>query len=520
MKPIESRRLFRLGLSVLFLATGLGLQADDVHQIPGFQDGTPFLVRVVAVRRTPPHSRPWEYQRLVTEESPGFFVDGDTVLASRFPAGDIVTVQIRVPGSVEPYEAEVVGLEPELQVAVLKVIGRPVRPGPPTLSFVTDEQLLLGLRQVDCVSATAVSPEVRTVFLKRPGTETTPAANGSLPVLRFSGWEGRVSQGDVLVSERAVVGVVLRFDAKTRIGSAIPAIPVAAFLEAVRMRASRPRPSATIEGGVDVSVELNILPHPGFETVVPTGQAQRLYIGSNTGGVIVSRVLPYSGAASILVPGDIIVAVRGRPVSASGTVADPVFGPLPVETALVLESGRFVQPGATAQLTVTRKEETREVTITTDAFSRRNRAIPSGARVSPYWILGGLALVELSEEYVHETGGTARLRYLSKAARFKHERNDEAFIVLYQVLPTEASEGYEGLEHLLVVGLNGTAARNLIHLRELVRDAIEKKFPLRLMLEGNREIVIDPARLGAADQHVRTKQGIQFLDNLPRPAPR
>ena len=506
--------LSRAVIPMLIMAATV-IRAEDVRQIPGFQDGTPFLVRVVTVRRMPPQSRPWEYQRLVTDESPGFFVDGETVLAGRFPTGDIISVQIRVPGTAEPYEAEVKGIEPELQVAALKIIGRSVRPSPPRLSFVTDERLLLGLRQVDCVSATRAAPEVRTVFLKRPRSGRTPSGNGALPTLRFSGWEGRVSHGDVLVSERSVVGIVLQFSGSTRIGSAIPGPLVATFLEAVRARESRPRPAASIDSGVTGPDALSILAHAGFETVLPTGHAQRLYLGSNTGGVIVRRVLPYNGAASILVPGDVIVAVRGQPVSASGTLTDSVFGSLPVETALVLEDGRFAPPGTSVKLTVSRRREIREVTITTDAFSRLNRAVSSGSHLAPYWILGGLALVELTEGYVRETGGTARLRYLSEAARFRRDRNDEAFIVLQQVLPTTATEGYEGLEHLLVIGLNGTATRNLVHLRELVRDAIEKKFALRLMLEGNREIVLDPATLSAADDQVRKKHGIQFLSNLP-----
>ncbi len=493
-----------------------GIQADDVRRIPGFQDGSPFLVRVVSVRRTPPPSRPWEYHRLVTDESAGFFVDGQTLIAGRFPPGDIVSVQVRLPGVPEPFEAEVLGIEPEMQIAVIRIIGRPVSPTPPVLSFVADEKLLLSLRQVDCVSRGGRATEVRTAFLKRPRPGPTPSGNATIPLVRFSGWEGRVAPGDVLVSESAVVGIVTRFSPRTRIGSALPATLVASFLEAVRTRAGRVQPVATIETDGGRAETLSVLPHPGFEAVIPTGAAQRLYLGSNRGGVIVTRVLPFGGAATVLVPGDIVVSVRGQAVSPGGTITDPLFGPLPVESAIVLEGGRFVPSGTAVRLTISRQGDVRDVSFPVTTFASENRAVASGREQPRYWILAGLALVELTDTYVSETGGTSRLRYLATSMRFRRERNDDAYVVLHQVLPTKATSGYESFEKLLVIGVNGTAARNLKHLRELVEASVQKKFPVRLMLEGNREIVMDGAGFAEADAQVRTQHGIQFLDNLPR----
>lgn len=516
--PAMMRR-FRQVCLVLLVLGFAGTQAQEVSTIPGFSDGSPFLVRAVFVKRSPPQSRPWEVERLETVESPAFFTDERTVLVTRFPGGDLLSARVKVPGSATPYETEVQVVEPELGLAVLRIIGEPVKPRPPVVGFVQDEKLLLQLRQLDCVSMSSQRPEIRTVFLKRAREGVSASGHTILPLLSISGWEADIRPGDVLVSERSVVGIVLEFSAKTRLGLAMPAVLPARFVEeANRKEAARAKPVVITDTihPQEPALELPVLAHPGFSVVVAHGRAQRLQFGLNTGGVIVSSVLPDSGAASLLVPRDIILAVRGQKVGIDGTVIDPVFGPLSVPAATLIRAGRFVKPNSRVSLTISRERQIREIEIPLPAFSQANVAVPASFREPHYLVLGGLALVELTTDYIKETGGTARLRHLSRAFRYHREKSDERYVVLHQVLPTKLTLGYDGFERLLVISVNETAVRNLSHLRDLVDQATAKKFPVRILLEGNREVVFDPQQLADADKEVREQHGIQYPKNLPR----
>ena len=170
---------------------------------------------------------------------------------------------------------------------------------------------------------------------------------------------------------------------------------------------------------------------------------------------------------------------------------------------------------------IARKGIIRDISIKLSPFTRDNYWIPPRFKRPSYLILGGLVFVELSAAYVAEdeqetNSKSDRLRYLVRNRRYRKYRNYERYVILERVLPLGSNRGYD-LHGKLLISSGGIAVKNLSHLRFLMEENRRTNRPLVLNLEGNREIVLNPAVFPDADEEVRQRHGIQFMTNLTAP---
>jgi S1-C subfamily serine protease len=193
----------------------------------------------------------------------------------------------------------------------------------------------------------------------------------------------------------------------------------------------------------------------------------RKYVGLNgNGGVYVTQVLKDSpGEKAGLKTGDIILSIDGRAVDQDGNYVDPDYGKI----ALIhlVATRHFVGDGL--KLTVLRDGKKEELTATLARRAVESYVIEPYVidRAPKFFLLGGLALQELSRQYLKEFGNDwlkrapQELVYLDRYQQELFAEGPKKVVMLTRVLPMPSTLGYEELNHLRVTKINSVELQSL-----------------------------------------------------------
>lgn len=254
-----------------------------------------------------------------------------------------------------------------------------------------------------------------------------------------------------VVKENKLVGLVMRYDAQSNNADIVPTPIIEHFL----------RDSAQ-------------LPYKGFPragmSFSGTRDPQlRRYIGmagTTAGGVYITEVLKGSPSDKAgLEKGDVLLRIDDQPVDQDGNYADPIYGKIAVGHLLSVRH----RVGDTVKFTIFRKGETRDLPVQLarrplDSYVSEPYVIDRAPR---FFILGGLVLQELSRQYLKEWGADWQkkapdeLVYLDRAQEELFPDGAQKIVFLSRVLPSDATVGYEDLNHLIVTEINDVPLRSL-----------------------------------------------------------
>lgn len=501
------------GLFLFHLSTLAG-------EVPGSAMPTFSLIEVTTTLSDVDPSNPWKIDAMRKTSRVGVYIDQDHVLVGGVDPRYILSFFLKERRIETEFNASTGAVDSELKLALVKMnrvqdrIPVDMKPAPLLDS-------LTGLRKRDrlAVIHMPASGDYRehTVFFENYVAEKSPAGNTRIPLYSFSAYaRGEIAPGDPIFREGTLAGFVVEYDAKTGLGTSLPVELIHQFLER-HVDQGQDGAILQIQEGTGNKRSDTIVVDPGFRSELLKPAVVRMESGlrSSTGAVILSDVLEKGGAEGVLFPEDIIIGVDGRSVGADGTMEDPVYGRLPVETAILLEDGRFASSGTLRSLRIVRGGEIRSLQIRLHPFEYGDYRLPPGNPAQPYTIVGGFLFTELTSDLIgRDPGATARYRYLSKERKFRDSHVADRFVVLQRTLPIPTNRGYH-FERLLVTGINGIVVRNLTHMTELIKEASDADLPIRINLEGNRILILDPGRLSEADQEVIMRHGIRYLrDNL------
>ncbi|RYD73609.1 MAG: PDZ domain-containing protein [Verrucomicrobiaceae bacterium] len=254
-----------------------------------------------------------------------------------------------------------------------------------------------------------------------------------------------------VVKEDKLVGLVMRYDAQSNNADIVPTPVIEHFLrDAAQMPYQGfPRAGMSFSGTRDPQLRRFMgLP----ETAV--------------GGVYITEVSKNSPSAKAgLEEGDVLLRIDDQPVDQDGNYADPVYGKIAVGHLLSVRHN----VGDTVKFTIFRKGETKDLPV--ELARRPLESYVSEPyvidRAPKFYILGGLVLQELSRQYLKEWGNDWQrkapdeLVYLDRAQEELFPEGGRKIVFLGRVLPSDATVGYEGLDHLIVTEINDVPLRSL-----------------------------------------------------------
>lgn len=192
---------------------------------------------------------------------------------------------------------------------------------------------------------------------------------------------------------------------------------------------------------------------------------QWLKLADDQGGLYVKTVR--SGGAADLAgvkPGDVILAVDGRPIDRRGYYDDPNYGTL--SWAHLIRGEKSV--GDTAVLSLLRDGSPMEITATLTREEEDSRLVPSHLfdKAPNYLLKGGLVFQELSRDILESFGDDWRSRApLNLLDAYENPENYQdsirRVVFLSGVIPTPATVGYERLRNLIVRKVNGKDIKDM-----------------------------------------------------------
>jgi S1-C subfamily serine protease len=458
------------------------------------------LVRVNSTNQAFDFFRPWTKKVPYLRRGLGVVLSGGQILVTAELVANRTYVELEKAASAEKSPADVIVVDYDCNLALIK----PTNP-----DFLKDEkplQLDSGAHVGDKISV--LQFESNGQIADTSGVITTITVAGypldhlSLLTYRISApLQNREGSFTIpAVRNGRLLGLLMRYDARSQTADVIPAPVISHFL-------------------ADAKLEK----YPGFSraglSFTSTRDPQfRRYIGLNEGGgVYITEVRPESAAEKAgLRKGDVILAVANKPVDQDGNYEEPDIGKIPFSHL----TNTLAHVGDTVNFTILRsgKHETVPVKLA-GVDNEQNVSDPYQFDHQPrYLILGGLVFQELSRPYLQEWGGSwskdapQRLVYLDA---FQNElpRDRGKIVFLSQVLPTPNTLGYENLEHLVVSKVNGVPIKSLNDLAKAVaspKDGFDKiEFE-----EDPAFIYLDAKEIENSKGQLMQDYGIPALHNL------
>ena len=453
------------------------------------------LVQVAITYQQPSFNSPWDTNNPGFRNAVGIIVRGNRILVPAHRIEYATLIEIKKFSSFQPVRAEVEIIDREANLALLKTedgyfadLQAVGFPGKSALQKPADIYQLDNAGSVQKGSAAVLTMDM----------ETSTLGHTELPSVEITSGEDLAGIGELVITDGAPAGMLARYSTAKNSGRMIPAFIINEFLK--HSRANSP----------------SIFPHKGFHFRALIHPAEKEYYGLKEDGVIVTSVIPGSGAWNKLQPGDVITEFGGIRLDAKGYFDHPDYGKQLISFIAHSRQSGYTA-GAQLPVTLLRNRKKISTSITLNAFPESAIRIPWKnylGQKPDYFVTGGFVFLEVSGFLLKEWGKNWR-NNISKKLLFYHdyhkiavsEKETGRFVVLGRVLPDDINKGYhEDMTYELVESVNGLPIKGLGDLAGKISKSRGKY--IIITLDNNSEIVLDKKELKTADERIKNKYGI------------
>lgn len=460
------------------------------------------LVRVNVTGQPYDYVRPWQKKAPFSKRALGAVLPQGRVLVTADLVGNQNYVELERAESGEKTAANVIVADYEANLALLEPADKNFLNGLTPLQLAMDTVVgdRLAAWQLETTGALVVTEGlVTTVQMTRYPTDV-----GQFLTYRISiPMQYRDNSFTVpLVKNNKLAGLLLRFDPRSQVLDAIPAPIIAHFLKDAEKQNYRGFPSA------------------GFN-FFPTRDPQlRNFAGQSgkPGGVYVTSLEPNMPAVKAgLQVGDIVVSVGGNEIDQNGNYVDPLYGKL--EFTNLISARAFA--GDTLALGIQRAGKPMQLALALDHRAAKDYVVPPYNLDQPpsYLVLGGLIFQELSRQYLKEWGANwqkdapQRFVYLDRFQSELFPEGNRRVVVLTQVLPANATIGYDDLAYLVVQKVNGKEVKSLRDLSDAANNSIDGFIKIETA-EDPKQIELEAAQVAADAVKLQQSYGLPSMQRL------
>ena len=435
---------------------------------------------------------PWSTDAPMESSGSGCVVDGNMILTNAHVVSNETYLQVRKEGDPRKYQAFVVAVSHEADLALITV---------------KDESFFLGIDPLELGELPHAREQV-TVYGYPVGGDALSTTQGvisriessyyshsglSLLTVQIDAAINPGNSGGPAIIGNKIIGVAMQaLNQADNIGYVIPVPVIRHFFDDIE------------DGNYDG------YPSAGFSYQIIRNNAfsDRFGLDQDQAGVMITQLASGSPAAEVLVPGDVLMMIDGRSIAGDGTVELRSGS----RTTLDYMVNRR-QIGEIIPLEIVRDgiEQTVEMTLRTtlnDLAVISNKIYDTPPE---YFIFGGAVFMPLTLNYLESWGSEWYLNvydYLSYPFMFDNWRTEdrEEIVVLTFMLPAEVNTGYESLQNEIIETVDGTPVRNFSQFVELVDDGSAQFLELTTNL-GNI-IVLNREEAIEANDEIMARYGI------------
>jgi len=456
------------------------------------------VVKVFSTLRGPDLYKPWTKESPAEVSGTGVVIEGKRILTNAHMVQHASQVQIQANLAGDKIYATVVAVDPDIDLAVLKLDDEtffnihPALPRAKTLPGVKDVVLAYGYPEGgNSLSITkGIISRVEFTYFRYPASGLRIQIDAAI--------NPGNSGGPAIVGDKMIGLTFSRLTEADNIGYIIPSEEIELFLQGVA--------GGHYEGKPAMYDEYQTLENPALRNFLKLDPAVH--------GMVVTR--PYLTDSSYpLKTWDVITKIGDFPVDDEGMIK--VGDELKLH--FTYEVQKLVKNGS-VPLTIVRQGRERQVAepVSPDY----PRLIPSlGNGYPAYFIYGPLVFTDATEEYL---GGLARTKYGSSImSRLSGSGNplvtrigdrpqfpgERLVVVASPFFPHKLAQGYSNPMMGVIKSINNIPIKNLAQLVEVLRDCRDKFVAVDFAGRFNETMVFPRAEMVAATDEILTDNDVR-----------
>ena len=462
------KKSINLSLLIVFImASSASLIAQE--------DVTGSIVKIYTVYNKHSYFRPWQMEGQRSATGSGCIIEGNRILTNAHVIADATFVQVKRAGTAKKYTAEVDIVGHECDLAILKV---------------KDSSFFKDTAPVEIGELAEVRDEVATYGFPAGGEELaiTEGVVSRVELQEYSHSYARLlscqidaainpgSSGGPVIKEDKIVGVAFKAMGGENIGYMVSVPVIDHFLEDIE--------DGKYDGIPGLGLSFQKIENPDMRNMYRMSEEQD--------GVLVNKIYPGSPAKGSLKEGDVIFSVDGINVANNGTVEFRKNERTSFE--YVIQNKSITD---TVGFEILRDGKVMKLDIKLTIPVNHCRLVPHDQYdVEPiYYIVGGLVFMPLTSNYLdvrlmddeYSSDNLLNLFPYYDDGEPSEERRE--VVVLATVLADELNVGYQDLEDIVIVKVNG---KNVSELKDLVEAVEENEGRFHVFVDVmGKQIVVD-----------------------------
>jgi S1-C subfamily serine protease len=416
------------------------------------------MVKIFAVQNRPDYTNPWNMFGPSSLSGSGCVINGNRILTNAHVVSDNTFIQVRLFGQSKKYEAKVLAVSHEADLALLTVAEPDFFKGVTPLEIgelakVQQAVVVYGFPQGgDALSTT-------TGVVSRIEHQVYAHSMLELLAVQIDAAINPGSSGGPVLFDDKIIGVAMQYMGNAEnIGYMVPAPIINHFLEDLK--------DHHYDGFPEDGIFCQSMDNDGI---------RKMYgMSSEQSGCLVYRVIPGSPSEGLVEPGDVVMRIDGHKVADDGTVEFR-----PKERTSLNYYIQAHQVGDALNLNVLRKGRDELIKLKLNLPVGMNQLVPlEQYDVRPtYYIYGGLVFSPLTVNYLKTWGATwfanAPKNLVASFQFDQLTQVGERIVVLTRVLPDEVNKGYHNSGDYRIVKVNGQPINNLQDLVRIVEGSSE-----------------------------------------------
>lgn len=447
--------------------------------------------------------RPWQSKGISTSMGSGCIINNNQILTNAHVVTDNTFIQVKKRNDPKKYTAEVIAIAHDCDLALLKV---------------NDKEFFEGIEPLQFGELPDIQDEITVIGYPKGGgklsitkgiisrVELVPYAQSSrnLMAVQIDAAINNGNSGGAVIKDNKLVGISMQtLMSGQNIGYMIPTPVINHFFEDLQ--------DSNYDG----------FPILGFEFATTENDAVRDFYKINNfeGGVLVTKVYPFSPAFNKIKENDIILKINNTEIGEDGT-----FNYNDTERLLFSQLIAQKQINDNISLEIVRNGKLHTINFNLSNF-KHLVAYPHYYKNPTYFIYGGLVFSVLSSDLIMSWGENwwrdAPLDftyYLFGTGRLNNDNNND-LVVLLQVLSDDINKGYHELNNEIITGINGKKFTSFYEFIELLTELKEKQNNY-LIFETNKnnKIIINNTNIDAIDDAIIKRNTIpsKYSDDIKK----
>jgi len=453
---------------------------------------TDSVVKIFTSANRPDYRRPWQTKGTRTITGSGCIIEGNRILTNAHVVSDQTFIQVKRNGDPKKYIAKVDAIGHECDLAVLSVKDaqffnnvQPIQFG--ALPNLRDSITVIGYPQGGNKLSTTVG------VISRIELTSYSISSRRLLTVQIDAAINSGNSGGPVVQDGKLIGIAMQaFTRGQNIGYIIPMPIVRHFFDDIE--------DNTFDGFPRLGI--------GFDNTENSALREYCSIQDIEGGVLISKVWPFSPADNHLKEGDVLLEVDGIQIGEDGTFKFRGDERLSMDYLITKK-----QVNDEIKVKIMREGKIKQLTIPLIPVTSLVPN-PHHFKAPPYYIYGGLVFTVLSSDLLRSWGNwwweKAPLDlnyYLIGRGRINEERRKE-IVVLLRTLPDDINIGYHGYGKNIVESVNGKTFDSFMEFISLLDNTKKNEKYTIIATERNSRIILNNNEIDQIDENIMERNSI------------